>query len=74
MSRLRRFPENRLIGRRDEMVVYDCDDPDEYELLAEAVASNSLDLRNQLQAFAPDSVDEARNRGFSRPPTLSIQT
>ncbi len=74
VSRLRRFPENRFIGRRDEMVVYDCDDPDEYERLAGAVSQSDLDLENQLQTFAPDSVDEARNRGFTRPPQLSVQT
>lgn len=64
VSRLRRFPENRFVGRRDEMLVYDCDDPEEYVVLAEAISSLDLDLRNLLQAFAPDTLAEARNRGF----------
>lgn len=66
MSRLRRFPDNRFIGRRDAMVVYDCDDSEQFEQLSQAVAALVLDGRNQLQAFAPDTVREASNRGFSR--------
>ena len=70
MSRLRRFPDNRFIGRRDKMIVYDCDDPEEFAVLENAVIERSLDARNQLQSFALDNPTEARNRGF-RPPDLS---
>lgn len=65
MNRLRRFPDNRFIGRRDEMVVYDCDDPGHFALLSGAVAELSLDMNNRLQSFAPDTADEALNRGFA---------
>jgi hypothetical protein len=65
MSRLRRFPDNRFIGRRDKMIVYDCDDPKLFEILTAAVNELALDVGNRLQSFAPDTMDEARNRGFT---------
>lgn len=44
------------------MVVYDCDDSDQFALL-EAQAED-LEGLNLISAFAPDSEAEARNRGF----------
>ena len=64
MSRLRRFPDNRFIGRRDTMVVFDCDDLEQFEELSQAVIDLGLELRNDLQAFAPDTLIESSNRGF----------
>ncbi|MFQ5523089.1 MAG: hypothetical protein ACE5F5_05880 [Acidimicrobiia bacterium] len=64
MSRLSRFEDYRFIGVRDGMVVYDCDDPDQFAELERRVAEENLLERNLLQAFAPDSVEEALNRGF----------
>jgi hypothetical protein len=64
MSRLRRFPDNRFIGRRDEMVTYDCDDPDQFDDLSRAVIDLGLEAENELQAFAPDTLLESTNRGF----------
>jgi hypothetical protein len=64
VSRLRRFPDNRFIGRRDKMTVYDCDEHRQYAVLAEGVDRERLDHRNLLQAFAPDTEAEAHNRGF----------
>lgn len=64
MSRLRRFPESRFIGRRDKMIVYDCDDPVQFAALSAVVEQLALDMGNALQSFAPDTTDEARNRGF----------
>lgn len=64
MSRLRRFPDNRFIGRRDKMIVYDCDEAEQFDDLTKAVSDLGLDSRNQLQAFAPDTVLESSNRGF----------
>lgn len=64
VSRLRRFPDNRLVGRRDQMVVYDCDDPVQFDELSRAVTELDLDTRNSLQAFAPDTLIECSNRGF----------
>lgn len=64
MGRLRRFPDRRFIGRRDQMIAFDCDDLSQFEQLD--VAEKDLDLteNNQLQSFAPDTLAEARNRGF----------
>lgn len=64
MSRLSRFEEYRFIGTRDDMRVYDCDDPDQFEVLQRRVTDEDLVGRKLVQAFAPDTVDEARNRGF----------
>lgn len=65
MGRLRRFPENRYIGTRDDMRVYDCDDEAEFAALEERVASDDLLRRKLLASFGPDTLAEARNRGFS---------
>lgn len=67
MGRLRRFTDYRFIGRRDEMRVYDCDDPDQFAVLELAVAERGLDTGGLLSSFAPDTIAEARNRGFKAP-------
>ena len=64
MSRLGRFEEYRFIGVRDTMMVYDCDDQKQFEELSERVDQERLVERKLIQSFAPDTVDEARNRGF----------
>ena len=64
MARLRRFEEHRFVGTRDDMVAYDSDDPEQYSALEERVAAEDLLNRGLLQAFAPDTLAEARNRGF----------
>ncbi len=64
MSRLRRFPDKRFVGTRDDMVVYDCDDADQFAALAERVEEEELVGRALLSSFAPDTLAEARNRGF----------
>jgi len=46
------------------MVVYDTDDPEQSEALRERVESDDLVTQKQVQAFGPDSLEEARNRGF----------
>ncbi len=68
MSRLPRFEGYRFIGTRDTMVVYDCDVQGEFDELHERVEVEDLGGRLLLQSFAPDTVTEARNRGF-RPVT-----
>ena len=65
MSRLSRFPHYRYIGVRDTMRFYDCDEEGEFEELRARVDSEDLVGRNRLQAFAPDTPEEALNRGFS---------
>lgn len=47
------------------MLAYDCDDSDQFEQLSGAVTNLGLDSLNLLQAFAPDNLLEARNRGFA---------
>jgi hypothetical protein len=64
VSRLRRFEEYRFVGTRDTMRVYDCDDEDQFSRLEERASAEDLLNRKLLQAFSPDTVDEARNRGF----------
>ncbi len=71
MGRLRRFPDYRIVGRRDQMVAFDCDDETQFTLLQEAVQESALDMKNLLQAFAPDTLEEARNRGFRPLPANS---
>jgi hypothetical protein len=64
VSRLARFEEYRFVGTRDTMRVYDCDDPDQFVELENRMGTDNLVGRNLVQSFAPDTVDEARNRGF----------
>ncbi|MEX0865146.1 MAG: hypothetical protein WD269_09770 [Acidimicrobiia bacterium] len=64
MSRLHRFEAYRFIGARDTMWVYDCDDVGQFGELEARLTDDDLLGRNLLQAFSPDTVDEAVNRGF----------
>jgi hypothetical protein len=64
VTRIKRFEEFRFVGVRDTMVVYDTDDPEQSEALRERVESDDLVTQKQVQAFGPDSLEEARNRGF----------
>lgn len=64
MGRLRRFAEYRFVGVRDTMIVYDCDDEEQYAELAERVTEDDLVANKGLSSFAPDELAEARNRGF----------
>ena len=64
MGRLRRFPENRYLGLRDSMTVFDCDDEDQYASVSSAIEDDDLVTALGVQTFAPDSLAEARNRGF----------
>ena len=64
MTRIKRFEEFRFVGVRDTMVVYDTDDPEQSEALRERVESDDLVMQKLVQAFGPDSLVEARNRGF----------
>ena len=64
MGRLRRFDEHRFIGTRDTMRVYDCDDADQFAALEERIGVSDLLAANLLSTFAPDTLPEARNRGF----------
>lgn len=65
MGRLRRFPDNRYIGIRTDWFVYDCDDEDQFAELEMRVEEARLLERGLLAAIAPDTLAEARNRGFT---------
>lgn len=64
MSRLTRFENFRFVGARDTMRVFDCEDADQFEMLEQRVAEGDLVERKLLQSFGPDTLEEARNRGF----------
>ena len=64
MGRLRRFADHRFVGLRDEMRVYDCDDEGQFEALRVRVEDEDLVARSLVASFAPDTLAEARNRGF----------
>ncbi|HUU61015.1 MAG TPA: hypothetical protein VMX37_01315 [Acidimicrobiia bacterium] len=64
MGRLRRFADSRFVGLRDEMRVYDCDDEAQFEALARRVEEEDLVARALMATFSPDTLAEARNRGF----------
>ncbi|MEE8498893.1 MAG: hypothetical protein V3S62_10190 [Acidimicrobiia bacterium] len=66
-SRLGRFPQNRFVGTRDDMIVYDCDDESAFAALKNRVELEDLVGRQLLSTFGPDSLAEARNRGFLSP-------
>ena len=46
------------------MIVYDCDDPDQFAMLESRMEAADLVDERRLQAFGPDTLEEARNRGF----------
>jgi hypothetical protein len=64
VTRIKRFEEFRFVGVRDTMVVYDTDDPEQAEALATRIQEENLIGRLLIQAFGPDTYEEARNRGF----------
>ena len=64
MGRLRRFEDNRFIGARDTMTVYDCDDDAQFIALSERMDADALSERRLVQTYGPDTLAEARNRGF----------
>ena len=46
------------------MKVYDSDNPDHFKALEQLEEEKELVKNNQLQSFAPDSLEEAKNRSF----------
>lgn len=64
MSRLSRFEDYRFIGTKDTMRVYDSDDEEQFAALEKRVTEDDLVGRLLVQSFAPDTLTEARNRGF----------
>ena len=60
MERPARFEDFRFLGDKRSQVVYDLDATDE---ATEARVAELLDSE-QFAAFAPDTLAEARNRGY----------
>ena len=60
MSRPTRFEEHRYLGDKRKQVVYDLDTDDAgaQEAIAELLVSE------RFAAFSPDTLAEARNRGY----------
>ncbi len=54
-----RFEHHRFVGDKRTQVVYDLDDPSLDKSVVEDLVAHG-----QLLAFAPDSLAEARNRGY----------
>ena len=65
MSRPTRFEEFRYLGDKRKQVVYDLDtdDADAQEAIGELLASE------RFLAFSPDTLAEARNRGYRPHPS-----
>jgi hypothetical protein len=58
MERPGRFEETRFLGDKRTQVVYDLDDVDDESVIEE------LATGPHAQTFGPDTLAEARNRGY----------
>ena len=64
MGRIAKFENYRFLGNRKNMRVYDCDNQEEFAQIENLINDKDLIINNLIQAFAPDNIDEAKNRGF----------
>ena len=64
MGRIAKFENYRFLGNRKNMRVYDCDNQDEFAQIENLINDKDLIINNLIQAFAPDNINEAKNRGF----------
>lgn len=60
MDRPIRYEHNRWLGDKRRQVVYDLDEVSDRSVIDELVASG------QVATFGPDTLIEARNRGYRR--------
>jgi hypothetical protein len=70
MSRPSRFETFRFLGDKRSQIVYDLD------LVEEAGLSDAIDElmdSEQFAAFAPDTLAEARNRGYKPHRSIQVQ-
>ena len=65
MGKIRRLDEHRFVGARNDMVVYDTDDPAQALVIAGRVETEDLINQRLVSTFGPDTLVEARNRGFT---------
>ena len=72
MARPTRFEHNRFVGDKRSQLVYDLDladsDPDVAAAVDELLASE------QYAAFGPDTLAEARNRGYRPHPSVQARS
>ena len=64
MKRLDRFENSRFVGYKKNMKVYDCDNDEQFSKLTAMMDNIDYIKLNLIQSFSPDSIDEAKNRGF----------
>ena len=64
MGRIAKFENYRFLGNRKNMRVYDCDNQEEFAQIENLINDKELIINNLIQAFAPDNIHEAKNRGF----------
>ena len=64
MGRIAKFENYRFLGNRKNMRVYDCDNQKEFAQIENLINDKDLIINNLIQAFAPDNIHEAKNRGF----------
>ncbi len=64
MGRIAKFENYRFLGNRKNMRVYDCDNQEEFAQIENLINDKDLIMNNLIQAFAPDNIHEAKNRGF----------
>ena len=64
MGRIAKFENYRFLGNRKNMRVYDCDNQEEFAQIENLINVKDLIINNLIQAFAPDNIHEAKNRGF----------
>ena len=64
MKRLDRFENSRFVGYRKNMKVYDCDNEEQFSKLTAIMENLDYIKLNLIQSFSPDTLDEAKNRGF----------
>ena len=64
MKRLDRFENSRFVGYRKNMKVYDCDNEEQFSKLTAIMENLDYIKFNLIQSFSPDTIDEAKNRGF----------
>jgi len=58
MERPGKFEHSRYLGDKRSQRVYDLDEFDDVEVIAELIESE------QFMSFSPDTLAEARNRGY----------
>ena len=64
MGRLSRFENYRFLGNRLNMKVYDCDNDEQFKTHKTLYEEKEMLKNNKIQSFSPDSLEEAKNRGY----------